>query len=199
MSLVSLIKEAEQEPKVVLVLMHGLGSDERDMFGLATELHPDLETMCVRAPHRYGPGFAWFDIAWTNEGLKVNMDQFWDSVDLVAGLITPLGPGKLIVGGFSQGAMMTVGLMHRYPELFAHAVLLSGRGIGSGTPDFHGNIFQAHGSFDDVIRISEADALKNTLLTLGDKFAFHEYEMGHSICEREINDLNEWLSQRISE
>jgi phospholipase/carboxylesterase len=196
MSLVALTRETTQGAKAAFVLMHGLGSDERDMFGLATELHDEVEIICVRAPYSYGPGYAWFDIGWTPQGLNVNIDQFWESVDWIAGFLATLPKENLIVGGFSQGAMMTVGLMHRYPGLFEHAVLLSGRGINTETPEFAGQVFQAHGTFDDVIRITEADALRNTLKPLGDRYEFHEYEMGHSVCEQEIQDLNTWLSKR---
>src|SRR5205085_8506435 len=110
-----------------MLLLHGLGSDERDMLGLAYELEPDLHVVCIRAPMPCPPGYAWFEINWTPNGMTMNREQFWASVDIIAAAIPQIGE-NLIVGGFSQGAMITVGLLLKYPDLVRHAVLLRGRG-----------------------------------------------------------------------
>lgn len=181
------------EPKATLVLMHGLGSDEQDMRGLADLLHPNLEVICLRAPLRYGPGFAWFEIQWTNAGIQIDEDQYWQSVEGVAGLLQGIQTEKLLVGGFSQGAMMSVGILDRHPDLVKGAVLLSGRGISDAPCQFDGNVFQAHGAFDDVIPFDSAQILRKRFDGFGPRYEFHEYEMGHSVCQEEIDDLNRWL------
>ena len=173
--------------------MHGLGSDEQDMFGLAQVLVPDYEIICPRAPLAYGPGFAWFEIAFTPMGIEPNYEQFWDSVEIVSKIIQSEDPATTIVGGFSQGAMMTAGLMVRHPEMFGRAVLLSGRGVGLEPGGFPGRAFQAHGQFDDVIPFRDGVQLRSELSPMGDRHEFHPYEMGHSICQEEVDDLNTWL------
>jgi phospholipase/carboxylesterase len=197
MEWVSRIRGAVSTPKATFVLMHGLGSDENDMFGLAQALHPELEIICLRAPHSYGPGFAWFDVQWTPAGIRADEAQLWQSVHGVANFLESL-KSPVIVGGFSQGAMMTLGLMHEFPSHFQGAVLLSGRKVKDETPNFERPVFQAHGTFDDVIRMQEGDAVKRILSPLGDRFTSHEYQMGHWICEEEIADLNDWFTAQIS-
>jgi phospholipase/carboxylesterase len=182
-------------PVATLVLLHGLGSDEHDMYGLAEYLDERIEVICLRAPKPYGPGFAWFDIQWTDEGIQVNIDEYWDSVGQLKLALEELNKSKLIIGGFSQGAMMSLGLISKYPTLASNCVLLSGRGIENPAVNFMGNIFQGHGRFDEVIPVSEARKLKLDLLTFGDRFEYHEYEMPHSINDQELSDLNRWFAK----
>lgn len=192
MLLSSLVRPADGPSRGKFFLMHGLGSDEQDMFGLAQELDPAYEVVCLRAPFPYGPGFAWFDISFTPTGIVPHFEQFWASVDAVAELLVD-DVAETTVGGFSQGAMMTAGLMVRYPERFGHAVLLSGRGVGLEPGGFPGRAFQAHGMLDDVIPFRDGVQLRSELSPMGDRHQFHAYEMGHSVCLEELNDLNTWL------
>lgn len=173
--------------------MHGLGSNAEDMFGLACELTSEFEVICLQAPYSYGPqGFAWFEIAWTEDGISVNEAQYWSAVDMVAEILPQIG-GPLTVGGFSQGAMMTVGLMIKYPDLLTDAIVLSGRGLGRSPESFKGRVFQAHGQQDEVIPFREGEELRRSLSVLGDRLEFHEYPMGHTVCEEEIQDLENFL------
>ncbi len=177
--------------------MHGLGSDEQDMLGLAEHIDERIEIICLRAPHTYGPGFAWFDIQWTPQGITADENQIKESVKLVSEYLANLNRSNLVVGGFSQGAMMALGAVHQDPSLFSGAVLLSGRNTGAGLPSFDGRIFQAHGTFDEVISIREAHDLRQVLSEMGTKYEYREYPMGHSICDQELNDLNQWLAATL--
>lgn len=196
MPLISVSRRVE-DPKVTLVLMHGLGSDEQDMLGLAEMLDRRVEVVCLRAPYRYGPGYAWFDINWTPQGIQIDESQYWNAVEMVIGEIESLKVPRLVVGGFSQGAMMSTGTLIRRPDLSQAAVLLSGRGLSDEPIDYPGRVFQAHGAFDDVIAPEAAYVLKRSLTGLGDRYEFHEYEMGHWVSEEEIRDLNAWFGRLI--
>ncbi|MBS1702522.1 MAG: alpha/beta fold hydrolase [Armatimonadetes bacterium] len=182
-------------PMATLVLMHGLGSDEQDMRGFADMLDDRFDVVCLRAPQRYGPGYAWFDIQWTVRGIEIDPDQYWQSVEAVAEYFKEQNFERLILGGFSQGAMMSLGVITKHPDLAKGAVLLSGRGIDDICPAFDGPIFHAHGAFDDVISVEYAYVLRRNLSQLGDRYEFHEYEMGHWINEEEVADLNRWLAR----
>lgn len=181
--------------KATLVLLHGLGSDEQDMLGLAKMIDDRVEVICLRAPNSYGPGFAWFDIQWTANGIKVDQDEYWQEVGNLAHEILTLGIPNLIIGGFSQGAMMSLGLITKFPQLASASILLSGRGIESPCPDFRGNLFQGHGVYDEVIPVTEARALRVNLESMGERYEYHEYPIGHTISEVELNDLNAWLKR----
>ena len=185
------------DKRATLVLLHGLGSDEQDMFGLADFLNPRIEVVCLRAPFRYGPGFAWFDIQWTNKGIQVDEEQFWTSVQSVSDYLAELQAENLIVGGFSQGAMMSLGVIAKAPELAKGVVLLSGRGFNQLCSQFTGTIFHAHGTYDDVIPIQDAHDLRRDLFGHGDRYEYRQYDIGHTINDQEIQDLNGWLARQI--
>ena len=185
------------EPKLTMILLHGLGSDEQDMFGLAQLINDQIEVICMRAPKQYGPGFAWFDIAWTADGIRIDESECWSAVDQLALEIESMNIKRLILGGFSQGAMMTLGIISKYPDLASDGVMLSGRGIGNPCPTFEGSLFQGHGRFDEVIPISEARSLRTSLGHLEDRLEYHEYPIGHSICDEELVHLNAWLEMRL--
>jgi phospholipase/carboxylesterase len=176
--------------RATMILMHGLGSNEHDMYGLACELDPEIEVVCLRAPLPYGPGFAWFEIDWTPQGLMIDETGYWQSVDMLASILPSVGT-DVIVGGFSQGAMMTVGLMLKHPHLFSRAVLLSGQGLKLPITNFGGRVFQAHGLEDDVISYAEGEELRNDLSRVD--LEFHAYPMGHTVSVEEVRDLSRWL------
>jgi len=194
---VNFVSEVRPSPgaQCTLVLMHGLGSDEQDMLGFAEELDSRIEVICLRAPIAYGPGYAWFDIQWTLKGIQIDEQQYWNSVSHVADYLRSLERENLLIGGFSQGAMMSLGVLNQPPEIANGAVLLSGRGIIDACPDFNGSVFHAHGTLDEVIPIQEARSLRQSLQSLGDRYEYHEYQMGHGINQEEVNDLNQWLAR----
>ena len=66
---------AQQQESPVLLLLHGYGSNEEDLVGLAPHLNPNLVSVSVRAPHElpFG-GFAWFNIEWAEEGIQFDYD-----------------------------------------------------------------------------------------------------------------------------
>ena len=195
MQLRTLIKNSTADFTVPMVLMHGYGSDERDMYGLAEELPNYLEVYCLRAPLHAGPGYAWFDIQWSPEGITFEQNQLNQSLQIIADFVAMLPSSPLVIGGFSQGAMMTLAMMHHFPQAFTHAALLSGRGVDTVTPPFAGPVFHAHGQYDEVIELPFAHTLNQALLPLGTQYEYHEYQMGHTICMDELKDLNKWLNR----
>ncbi len=194
MNLVS-VTRSSTDKQGTLILMHGLGSDEQDMFGLSQLIDDRVEVICLRAPIQYGPGFAWFEIQWSEAGISVDPQQVKQSIENLWGNVRSFDLTNAVIGGFSQGAMMALGTIQSNPQSFAGLMMLSGRGNGYGCPGFLGEVFQAHGTYDEVISIGDAHELRNDLLG---RHEYHEYPMGHSICDDEINDLNQWLEKVLN-
>jgi len=209
LSLTGLIRnpaESSQESPL-LVLLHGLGSNEQDLMGLAPELDPELRIVALRAPFAYGGmGYAWFSIDWTPDGIQVNTDQARQSIDTLIedleALQLEFSPSKLFLGGFSQGAIMSFGVSLRRPDLLDGVLLLSGRDVpefyATGAADIQGKPYLVqHGTEDTVLPIEGARDLRATLERLGADVTYHEYPMGHTIDEDSLADLNAWLSPRL--
>ena len=58
-------------------------------------------------------------------------------------------------------------------------------------------ILMCHGRFDPMIPITRAITGRETLLGLNFKVEWHEYEMGHQVCQTEIDDIARWLRGRF--
>ncbi|HEY0868274.1 MAG TPA: hypothetical protein VGE01_12885, partial [Fimbriimonas sp.] len=154
---------APADTNTLLILLHGLGSNEQDLFALADELDPRLSVASLRAPRScsYG-GYAWFDVAWTDEGVEIDASQALSSLEVLASMIQTMqarhavSARQTLLGGFSQGAMMSLGILLKRPDLLGGSMLLSGALV----PDFVGEearievpVFQSHGVLDPVLPI----------------------------------------------
>lgn len=194
-----------RDQRAVLVLLHGYGSDENDLLGLAPELVSGISTICLRAP-RQTPmgGYAWFDIDWLPTGKKLHGDQAVAARDALLPVLTALrdefNVDKLLLGGFSQGAMMAFGLGRLAPELFSGLCLLSGlpldefaAGSLTGMP-----VLVQHGVHDDVIPVEGGRRLKAEAEAAGAELTYGEFLMGHQICAESLRQLNGWLADRAA-
>src|ERR1019366_6432087 len=105
----------------VIVLLHGRGSDERDLFPLGRMLHADATTVSIRAPFPaapwgYGPGYAWYRFL---GGTTPEPDSFERGQDALVAFIDALptrlarSDFPLILGGFSQGGTSSLAFMMR--------------------------------------------------------------------------------------
>ena len=191
----------------LLVLMHGLGADERDLMGLASGLDPRLMIVSLRAPRQceYG-GFAWFDVSWDAEGVHVDEVQALESRAVVLETLKALpgelgvGPSQIFLGGFSQGAMMSLGVALSAPELPAGVLLLSGRLLPAfahpeaSTSITHIPFLVQHGTLDPVLPVVGSREIKAYLEGLGCSVSYHEYPMGHEISQESLDDARGWLT-----
>lgn len=147
----------------LVVLVHGYGSDGNDLIGLAPHWQQFLPSAHFVAPHAPdpvpgSPGFQWFPISRIEpadmhrgvESVAATLDHFLDAE--LARLSLP--PERLILAGFSQGAMLSLHLGLRRPTSPAAVVGLSGL-LPAPAPERPDGppIFLAHGDADDVIPV----------------------------------------------
>ena len=115
---------AERADRPLLVLLHGYGSHEGDLFGLAPHLPLQPVIASVRAPLSASPGYAWYPLD------AATLESRSEGADAAArGLLQWLdGVQATSVGllGFSQGGAMSIQLLRHAPERFAFAVSLAG-------------------------------------------------------------------------
>lgn len=202
----------ENEKPPLLVLLHGIGADENDLFALAPHLDERFFVASARAPFvlPYG-GFAWFELMLEpGSPVGVNVRQFEQSRELIFDFIEELvgrhkpDPEKIFLGGFSQGAMMTLSAVLRQPERFAGAVAMSGRAMpemlpADGPPAGLKNfpVFVAHGIYDPVLPIDNGRATREILSGLPIDLKYKEYPMAHEISPQSLEDVSRWLRSRL--
>ncbi len=193
-------QQTEQKP--ALILLHGRGADEHDLFGLKRRLDPRLDIYSLRAPIEYGwGGYTWFDLF--DDG-TVDEKSFGDSKTEIRSFITTLNTDHVYLLGFSMGAIMSYALALTEPTLCKGVVALSGFAPLQLTNEYrltelHNlQFFVSHGVHDPVIPISMARKTNEMLSRTAAAVSYHEYDTGHQINEQCIVETCEWLSNIIS-
>ena len=194
----------------LLVLLHGIGADENDLFPLARHLDPRFTVVSLRAPHDYHGGYAWFPIDFRPDGsvipdLAAARATVEDLVRWIAAAPAAhkTDPRRTFLLGFSQGAMMSLGALRAAPERLAGVVALSGRAVdGVSTPGptdatITVPVFVAHGTHDDVLPIAEGRRIRDTLGPRCADFTYREYPVGHGIADDELATVAAWLTTHL--
>ncbi len=202
----------------LLILLHGVGSNESDLLGLAPHLDRRFHLLSLRAPHRLAPGsFAWFEVEFLPQGPLINPAQAEESRRLLIEFLQAaptyyaLDSERIWLLGFSQGAIMSLALALTQPDLPAGVVAISGRtlpelfaeeGPLSGhlaNPDALRDfpLMLVHGISDQVLSISYARDTRQRFSRYPVDLTYREYDMGHSISQESLADVSSWLSGRL--
>lgn len=205
-----------------VVLLHGFGAPGDDLVGLAPYLHaPRTRFVFPAAPLElgglYGDSRAWWLLdlarleaslgsgnmrAWiaeVPEGLdnaRVQMGRFLDQLQARFSIAND----QLVLGGFSQGAMLSVDTALHRDAPIAGLVLMSGTltaesvwqprlGKLAGVP-----ILQSHGRHDMLLPYAIAEALRDRLVAAGAKVEFHSFLGGHEIPPPVLSAVTKFLA-----
>jgi phospholipase/carboxylesterase len=204
-SLVALERPAAGEPEGALVLLHGRGADEHDLFPLLDALDPErqLQGYTPRAPLALPPGGAhWYIVPRVG---YPDHDTFHSSYALLSDWLDalPFAAEDIVLGGFSQGAVMTyaLGLGAGRPRTRA-LLALSGfiPTVDGWEPDLEPPfppIAIAHGTYDPVISVEFARHAKALLEGAGADVFYRESPMEHSIDPRVVAELRELVAPAL--
>ncbi|HEX3928516.1 MAG TPA: dienelactone hydrolase family protein [Gemmatimonadales bacterium] len=192
----------------LIVLFHGRGSDERDLFPLGRMLHPDATVVSIRAPFLaapwgYGPGYAWYRFMGGN---SAEPESFRQGQEAVAAFLASL-PARLgrpatppILGGFSQGGTTALASLLRNPGSARGVIVFSGFLADDpsvrAAPDTVARtpIFWGHGTSDLAVPFMAAEAGWATLRAANANLEAHTYRgMAHTIGNEELADAQAWL------
>jgi phospholipase/carboxylesterase len=196
----------------LLIMCHGYGSDENDLFSFSSELPEELFIISLRAPYAMQPyGNAWYAINFDAEkGKWSDNEQAKQSVDLIAEFIDyacktyPVDSDNVTLLGFSQGTILSYAVALTYPKNVKNIVALSGYINEDILPDSieesdvsHLNFFSSHGSVDQVIPVTWAQKAPEFLNNLGVNNTYKEYPVGHGVAPQNFYDFKDWLKQYI--
>ena len=194
----------------LLVMLHGYGSDERDLMGLAPMLDGRCHTASVRAPLDLEKGgHSWFPIEVTPDGLSASVADAQRARDQICSLLIVLqqthdAVGRTLLLGFSQGAGMALYSGFQMPAEVAGLISLSGLCLEEMLPDddeavlLSGKqLFMSHGLHDPLIAIEDSRASHQLLQRLPLDIVYREYAMGHEINQECLQDLTAWLRTKV--
>ena len=192
----------------LLVLMHGVGSNEQDLFGLARLMPPQFHVLSLRAPYVLSPdAYAWFEFQGLANGERhINEAQERESRFLVGEMIASasqqlgVAPERVVVGGFSQGGIMALSLLLTQPAKVRAAMVWHSRLLPQVVPHiappeaFEGKaLWVSHGSADNVIAPSAAQATRELARGLPLALSGADFPGGHEIRPAELQGALAWL------
>lgn len=193
----------ESLERPILLLLHGYGSNEQDLPGLAAYLPDGFDVVSPRAPLTLGHGsYAWFPIALPGRPDRAGV--LAASAALRAWITERLPAGRTIVAlGFSQGGLMVSQLLREDPELLSAGVVLSGfalDGVQAGDAALAAlrpPVFFGHGDADQII---PAVATGFTSAWLADHTALTDKSypgLPHSVSAEELADVAQFLHEAV--
>ncbi|MES2544766.1 MAG: alpha/beta fold hydrolase [Bacteroidota bacterium] len=214
------LKYLIREPKIknpdasgknpLLLLIHGYGSNEEDLFSFAAELPDHYYVVSVRAPYdmQYG-SFAWYAINFdADENKFSDHDQAISSRNLIGNFIDelvanyPIDNKDVTLIGFSQGAILSYATALSKPSKVQRVIALSGYlNLDLAEADYLKNdfsnlkIFASHGTVDQVIPIEWARKTPAVLDSLNINNTYKEYPIGHGVSPQNFYDLKNWLAE----
>ena len=195
----------------LLVMCHGYGSDENDLFSFASELPEELFIISVRAPYPMQPsGNAWYAINFDDTGKWSSDEEVKNSRDLIKSFIVgacevyPVDKNNVTLLGFSQGTILSLSVALTYPCVVKNIVALSGYISHGSFPenledkDYSNlDIYVSHGSVDQVIPVAWARKTAPFLSKLNIKHSYSEFPVGHGVAPQNFYEFKKWLEERI--
>ncbi|THG30398.1 phospholipase [Glaciibacter flavus] len=197
---------ADRADRPLLVLLHGYGSHEGDLFSLAPYLPLAPVIASVRAPLTSGAGAAWYELIDSDDGFTARPDDVRESTDAVLAWLDALDPRPASVGllGFSQGGSIALELLRARPDTFDFAAVLAGFVAATDGPNddelarMRPPVFWGRGTDDPVIPRSSVDRTQSWLpghSTLTERI----YEgLGHALSQAELDDTVRFLRDRYA-
>ncbi|MBM1107372.1 alpha/beta fold hydrolase [Aurantibacter crassamenti] len=196
----------------LLIMLHGYGSNEEDLFSFSAELPEDIFIISARAPYPIEPyGYAWYAIHFDNlNGKWSDDDQAIESREKIASFIDEactaygLNSNNVTLLGFSQGTILSYAVALSYPEKVKNVVGLSGYinvdilADGYAEKDHSQlNIYASHGQVDQVIPPDWAQRIPDFLKNLKIEHVYEEFPVGHGVAPQNFYSFKKWLVDKI--
>lgn len=214
LSLVHLIRPSKEidQTTPLLIMLHGYGSNEEDLFSFATELPENIFIISARAPYPIEPfGHAWYAIHFDNANGKWSDDEqaiasrekittFIDEACVAYGL----NSDNITLLGFSQGTILSYAVALSYPEKIKNVIGLSGYInvdiLADGYADKDHSelkIYASHGQVDQVIPPEWAQRIPDFLDNLEIEHVYEEFPVGHGVAPQNFYSFKKWLEDKI--
>jgi phospholipase/carboxylesterase len=218
MSLEKIISQTGENPKVVIIWMHGLGADGNDFAPVVPEFSiPGVPIKFVfphapKIPVTINNGMvmrAWYDILLMDIGKHADKQGVLNSEKLVHELIEEqVSAGfkheQIILAGFSQGGAMSLQVGTQYHKKLAGIIALSSYlpipellQENTNPINRHTPIFMGHGTHDPVVPYSLGESSRDALLKAGFTIDWNNYPLQHGVSMEELSDIKTWLIKHI--
>ncbi len=194
------------QPAPLVVMLHGWSGDESSMWIFKRTVPANTVIIAPRAPLVLdNGGFVWFQYR------DSRFDPEWSQVNTALDELThflstlpqhyPVDPTKMVLMGFSQGAMMCSGFVFSHPFEVVGVVSLAGAMLPLRDIEPQDNllaglpVFIAHGVRDEVIPVKYAQQTRNVYTSFGADVTYGEYSSAHKMHTSAFTDLKQWMNK----
>jgi len=206
------IAASRPEGPPLLVLFHGVGSNELAMASLFDAFDPRFLMISARSPIEVAPyAFAWFHVAFTPQGPVIDRDEAeaaWRRAStFIDEAVAAYGAdaGRVFIAGFSQGGIVALSTLLTAPEKVAGVVCMSGR----LPPELLSHIVSSdrlrakpaliiHGVLDETLGVQYGRDAYATLQPFQLSLEYREFAMGHTTTDESVAVVSTWLSGRLT-
>ena len=192
-----------------ILALHGRGSNEQDLVGLAPHLPDGFLWISPRGPHKLGSdAYEWYRVKIIGkpdpEKLAAALETIDHFIDEILAAY-PVDPQKLFLLGFSQGSILSMCYALGRPERVAGVVAQSGyipKGINleiKETDIKDKPFLLTHGEQDTMLPIDWARASRDLLQNLGVYLSYYEFQMGHQVSMESLAVISTWLTKQLEQ
>ena len=196
-------RPADGEAAGALVLFHGRGADEHDLFPLLDALDPErrLHGYSPRGPLALPPGGAhWYVVPRIG---YPDPDTFWPTYRACVEWVASLPYEHVVLGGFSQGCVMSLALglgpNRRRPAAICgfsgFIPVVDGWEIDTASP--LPPVALGHGSLDPVIPVAFGREARDEILAAGGDLFYEEYPLPHTLDPKFVAEVRDWLAAKV--
>ena len=206
---VSYQPEDTQTRYPVILALHGHGSNERDLIGLAPLLQENILWISGRGPVQFGPdAYDWYPVKEFGHPNPDYLEASFEKIDtFITELLTayPIDPTKIFLMGFSQGSMISMSFLLTRPKHIKGVIAQSGYipmkaelsvdedGI-KGKP-----VIMTHGLEDSSMPLEWCHRSRDFLMRYGVDLEYHNFHMDHTITEESLGVIRNWLEKQLPE
>ena len=200
-------KQASDSKFPTIIALHGRGSNERDLIGLAPYLPKDFLWISPRGKFKLGPdGYEWFQLAQVGKPEPTRLANALDTFDRFLNEVIehyPVDKDKLFLLGFSQGTVVSLSYAVSMPERVTGVIAQSAYlPLESGLQFDEVGIKEkpiviTHGIQDALLPVDWARRSRDKLKTLGAAVEYHEFNMGHEVTGQSLDVIATWLEKQL--
>ena len=195
----------------VVILLHGLGGNEKEIFALASRIPAGYHVFSLRGPVALSKGgFAWFNIRFPLEKhISYDYLEIRNRRKEILRFISFVGKNyradttRIILAGYSQGGIMAIDAAAKWSRKIWGAVSIHG-GMLPETRETNRaakmsglHVFIGHGILDNVRDIRLSVRGREFLTSRGAKVTLKRYQAGHEISVEQLNDVESWLTELL--
>lgn len=197
-------------PSPLLIMAHGYGSNEHDLFSFSRDLPDKLTIVSIRGDiNIQNIGYAWYDINIEFNGNKTyDIEKAIESRDKVADCIEKCteiyntDKNNVTLLGFSQGSILVNAVALTYPEKVKNVIAFSGvvdPNIISLSSKSLKNLsfYISHGTLDEVLPYNLSKESLKFLEKNNLNFVFEDFPVGHGVSPENFKSMLSWLTKKL--